>query len=411
MMLDADKEQIFQRPHSFFLSEFTLMDSNVDRFPAVYSAPAFFHQPLFFVFAGKENEGTMGEESTVSSGSQEPPVQEAAAATVKRTSSDDDVAKVSPKKRWKPNVVVSKTATTTTSNAAAAPPPVVKKVDQDEVVSAADLGSSNSSTGRLWGFSVPPPDGSRLAVHWDITLVDNDDDVAGADHVDPSSNTATADEAAVVSSSSNGTTTYSFWWKATLLPHDGRLLSPSTVADHKNAFAIRVLEYDALPAWGYPERSCEDVILVSNKFLLRYDDEDVDDIKKIVFSATSVVDEEVALEYKVLSSDDNDDPDQVLLETFGEDDNDVDDDDDDAFVVCRDEADIESLVNDTLTASFHIVAQKFQQMPASVQAVVAENIAKKKDRLVQLLRQHVQQHRIVSEQDMRSLLAQAIAAE
>jgi hypothetical protein len=347
----------------------------------------------------------MGEESTVSSGAKEPPVQEAAAATVKRTSSDDVAKQLSPtKKRWKPNVVLSKTATTTTSTNAAAAPPVVdqKKVDQDAVVSAADDLNSNSSTGHRWGSDVlpPPPDGSRLAVHWDITLVDDDDDIAGAaDHA--------ADEAAVVSSSSNGTTTYSFWWKATLLPHDGRLLLSTTSA---STAAIRVLEYDALPAWGYPERSREDVILVNSKFLLRYDnEEDVDDIKKIVFSATSVVNEEVALEYKVLSSDDNDDPDQVLLEAFGED-NDVDDIDD-AFVVCRDEADIESLVNDTLSASFQNVAQKFQQMPASVQAVVAENIAKKKDRLVQLLRQHVQQHRIVSEQDMRTLLAQAIAAE
>jgi hypothetical protein len=365
----------------------------------------------------------MGEDSTVSrGGAMEPPVEAAAAAakeTVKRTSSDDDVAKQvsQTKKRWKPNVVLSKTATTSGNAAAAAPVVDQKKVDQDVVVSAADDIGSNSSTGHRWGSSVPlpPSDGSRLAVHWDITIVDGDDDLAGDQHVvDPAiTSTNTVADEAVVSSSSNGTTTYSFWWKATLLPHDGRLLSPtSTVADQHTtvvaAASIRVLEYDALPAWGYPERSREDVILVNNKFLLRYDDEeDVDDIKKIVFSATSVVvDEEVALEYKVLSSDDNDDPDQVLLEAFGADD---DVDDDDAFVVCRDEADIESLVNDTLTASFHTVAQKFQQMPASVQAVVAENIAKKKDRLVQLLRQHVQQHRIVSEQDMRSLLAQAVA--
>ena len=52
------------------------------------------------------------------------------------------------------------------------------------------------------------------------------------------------------------------WWGATLEAHDGRT---------EDSVAIRVLDYDPFPEKGFPERSREDVIFLGNDLLVSPD--------------------------------------------------------------------------------------------------------------------------------------------
>ena len=52
------------------------------------------------------------------------------------------------------------------------------------------------------------------------------------------------------------------WWGGVLLEHDGRIAE---------GFAIRVIDYDPFPEGGFPERSQEDVIFVTQNALLDAD--------------------------------------------------------------------------------------------------------------------------------------------
>lgn len=219
------------------------------------------------------------------------------------------------------------------------------------------------------------PPGSRLAVHWDI----HDD-------------TTTV-----------GQVTISHWWKATLLPHDGRRVIVSSSSSNNNinnnknnttSIAIRVLEYDALPELGYPETSREEVIFVSSSLLINYHHNDASSEEE------EPEEEEIELEYKILSHD-TDDSDNVGLAAVSAADT--------TTIVCCSDLEIEDLVNNTIVSALGKALPKFQEMPASMQAIFAENIALKKEKLVTLLRQHMRTKSIVSENDMKLLLAQTMS--
>jgi hypothetical protein len=269
---------------------------------------------------------------------------------------------------------------------------------------------------------VPPPTGTRLAVHWDILLnvedQEDEDAVVGA---------------ALPLSPAKQKTVTSRWWKATLLPHDGRQMlvslsgnqdqartTPTTSDDNNNnnnnddvvLADVRVLEYDAMPELGYDTPSRENVIFYGPNFLIQcngatnadHDDGDHQEKEEEKDNAPPV--DITLLEYKIWSNNDD----------AEEEDNDMDAeaaamiDPAETYVVCRrNSTDIEDLVNETLTASLQKVMDRFQLLPASEQLQLAERIGIKKQRLVTLLRDHVEQHGVVSEQDMRTLLTQAMA--
>lgn len=65
------------------------------------------------------------------------------------------------------------------------------------------------------------------------------------------------------------------WWCAKLLPHDGRCLNNDSEENKEdNNTAIRVLEYDAYPAGGFPTTTRQDVIFVASNVLISFGQEE-----------------------------------------------------------------------------------------------------------------------------------------
>jgi hypothetical protein len=193
--------------------------------------------------------------------------------------------------------------------------------------------------------------GDRIEVLWQIGgggSVDNDDDDGNEESV-----------AVVVD----------HWWGATLLPFDGQTTEDSV--------AIRVLEYDALPEHGFPDKSKEDVIFMGSDMLIDPDSQN-------------------ELQYRMVAVDNDDEGSSAIISLT--------------------ENDIEGLVNAVLEKAMAKVSGKFTNLPRSQQANFADLIAKKKEKLVGLL---VAQSRKTTEstgkplsaRDMQELLAKAVADE
>lgn len=186
--------------------------------------------------------------------------------------------------------------------------------------------------------------GSRIEVLWQIGGTDE----AGNEN----DGNCQEEESAVVD----------HWWGATLLPFDGRT---------EDSVAIRVLEYDALPEHGFPEKSREDVIFMGSDLL-------VDPVSQN------------ELKYRI-----------AIEEGSSE-------------IISLTENDIEGLVNAVLEKAMAKVSDKFTNLPRSKQADFADLIAKKKEKLVGLL---VAESRKTTEctgkplsaSDMQELLAKAVA--
>ena len=153
------------------------------------------------------------------------------------------------------------------------------------------------------------------------------------------------------------------WWGATLLEHDGRT---------DDGVAIRTLQYDPYPEGGFPEESREDVIFMGRNVLINYPSQD-----ELTFR--TLTDDGSGIEY----------------------------------VVTNDQ-DVEDLVESILNNALHKQAATFEALPRAQQALLAEKIAAKKEKLIGLVQEHMRTqreagvNRPVTAQDAQALLARTM---
>ena len=224
--------------------------------------------------------------------------------------------------------------------------------------------------------------GDRIQVQWEVDLHDNaEEDYEGEEEEEEEENEdrgnepTTEVEPSTVPESTT-TTTHVHWWGATLLEHDGR------TDDH---VAIRTLLYDPYPEGGFPEPSREDVIFMGPNVLLSYPSQD-------------------ELNYRILTTDGS----EV------------------SYIISNDQ-DIEDLVDTILSNALQNTSCTFQLLDRSQQIKVADKIATKKERLIQLIQEHMREHnngpqelvasgtvqrnRTVTAQDALLLLARAMQSD
>ena len=171
---------------------------------------------------------------------------------------------------------------------AAAPSPVQGGVSSTDAAAASSISPSTSrcGTGTCSGSTsgsdanildlCPLRPGDRIEVKWDLH-VDVPVD-AGTD--DGSSNNNNSHKTPVKQAVQ--TKTITLWWGAFLLPPDGRthlltddggdfgsspVPTPKKPADAATV-PVRSLDYDAMPHYGFPDRSLEDVVFLSDHTLL-----------------------------------------------------------------------------------------------------------------------------------------------
>ena len=159
-----------------------------------------------------------------------------------------------------------------------------------------------------------------------------------------------------------------------MLEHDGRT---------DDNVAIRTLLYDPYPEGGFPESSREDVIFMGPNVLLSYPSQD-------------------ELTYRILTTDGT----EVT------------------YIISNDE-DVEELVDTILSNALQNTSSTFQRLERSQQIKVAEKIATKKEKLIQLIKEHMMNgqmqsehhatgnrwNRTVTAQDALNLLARAMQSE
>lgn len=156
------------------------------------------------------------------------------------------------------------------------------------------------------------------------------------------------------------------WWGATLLEHDGKT--------DDDGVAIRVLQYDEWAEGGFPEKSKEEIIFIGRDVLV--------DVKT-----------QEQLGFRLLSDDNS----AVLFLGIDE---------------------VENVVNTLLEGALSNVSDGFNRLPRAQQAFVAEQVASKKAKLIELLKKHMEEmgneengNRVVTADDARRLLAQAMMEE
>jgi hypothetical protein len=143
------------------------------------------------------------------------------------------------------------------------------------------------------------------------------------------------------------------WWGATLLEHDGRT---------EDSVAIRVLDYDPFPEGGFPERSQEDVIFIGRDVLI-----------------DPVTEQE------------------LFFRREG---------DDDESAVCFRRDDIEEVVNSMLMDAMIKNERAWNGLDSAQQARIAEMVALKKEKLVEVLAAHP--NGIITSSDMQAILVQTM---
>lgn len=154
------------------------------------------------------------------------------------------------------------------------------------------------------------------------------------------------------------------WWGATLLPHDGRgFIEEDPETGESRSVAVRVLAYDAYPEGGFPEPSEETVLFVSSDSLLDFSSRELLTFRLSESTAASA----------------------------------------DSITRCRGKEDIEAVVNEVLNAALNKNSALFQRLPGAQQALIAEQIALKKEKLVEKLSS--QTGALVDSQTMKSILA------
>lgn len=149
------------------------------------------------------------------------------------------------------------------------------------------------------------------------------------------------------------------WWTATLLEHDGRTT---------DSVAIRVLDYEPFPEGGFPERSQEDVIFMGRDTLVN----------------PETCEE---LTYRVAGTSEDDDEAPIYLR--------------------RDN--VEEIVNATLESAMAKNSEAWSRLAPAQQAVIATSVAKKKQKLVNLLLEFP--GGVISPADMRSILSKTMQEE
>jgi hypothetical protein len=159
---------------------------------------------------------------------------------------------------------------------------------------------------------------------------------------------------------------YSRWWGATLKPWDGT---------HCEGMAIRSLLYDAYSLGGFPDPSLETVIFAEQpNRLLTYPG-----LEPMIFRRE-----------KHLNSEDRpSEEDESSL----------------SHVVVAGRDGMEQLVDGLLMGALRKNNAQWSRLSAAKQAVIADLVARKKARLLELIEEHLQSHDVVSSSDMRRILA------
>lgn len=142
------------------------------------------------------------------------------------------------------------------------------------------------------------------------------------------------------------------WWGATLLEHDGRT---------EDSVAIRVLDYDPFPEGGYPDRSLEDVVFINKDAIVDFETQG-----------------------------------ELTFRREGEEQPDI----------YLGQSQIEEVVNATLMNAFHKNSAAWNKLDRAQQARIADIIATKKEKLLNLLLNH--EGCVVTSADMKSILARAM---
>lgn len=153
------------------------------------------------------------------------------------------------------------------------------------------------------------------------------------------------------------------WWGATLLAFDGRT---------EESVAIRTLDYDPYPEGGFPERSREDVIFLGRDALAKFTaEEDAVCLEPLRFRREGDVEEE-------------------------------------GTVWVDSEERLEQIVNETLMGALQKNAQAWGGLSSAQQALIADKIAQKKQRLIDLLSQRCQSHGVITPSDMQEILRETV---
>jgi len=142
------------------------------------------------------------------------------------------------------------------------------------------------------------------------------------------------------------------WWGATLLEHDGRT---------EDSVAIRVLDYDPFPEGGYPDRSLEDVVFINKDVIVDFETQG-----------------------------------ELTFRREGEEEPDI----------YLGQSQIEEVVNATLMNAFHKNSAAWNKLDRAQQARIADIIATKKEKLLNLLLNH--EGCVVTSADMKTILARAM---
>jgi hypothetical protein len=144
------------------------------------------------------------------------------------------------------------------------------------------------------------------------------------------------------------------WWGATLLEHDGRT---------EDSVAVRILDYDPYPEGGFPEHSPEEVIFLGRDILI-----------------------------------DPNTHEEMNYRREG-------DDDSSAVYVGREG--IEDVVNETLANAMQKNSKSWNGLSRAQQASIADIIAQKKEKLLQLLLS--QPNGVVTTKGMHAIIAKTMA--
>jgi len=208
--------------------------------------------------------------------------------------------------------------------------------------------------------------GTEIEVQWEIHNVNKND-------AKPQSSTTTSSSGSTTepfnSNENNNNNITLHWWKAKLLPHDGRTT---------DSVSIRTLHYEARPDLGFPEPSKEDVVFLGRDVL--------------VTSTNSN------------ASEWDSDPDSVNQMPYRRVDASASDE-----VFFYNEDQLEEQLNTLLMGAFSRNQQAWNALPAAQKAVIAEQINKKKKELAKILREKAKENnnQIITPEAIQEILAKA----
>jgi len=196
--------------------------------------------------------------------------------------------------------------------------------------------------------------GTEIEVQWEI-------------HNDKK-NDAKPEAAADAANDSSANNITLHWWKAKLLPHDGRTT---------DSVAIRTLHYEARPDLGFPEPSKEDVVFLGRDVLVTSTNSNAETWDTDPDSVNQ-------MPYRRVESNANDE------------------------VFFYNEDQLEEQLNTLLMGAFSRNQAAWNALPAAQKALIAEQIAKKKKQLATVLREKAKQNnnQIITPEAIQEILQQ-----